>query len=317
MALAASAAFADGEKLEKLTLAGPFAAVSNPLIRMVESNALQDVAEEVEFVVWKDPDQMRALALNGDTDFIASPTNVAANLYNRGKDLRLLNVSVWGIMWMVSRNPELKTLKDFKGLEIAMPFRGDMPDLVFSELAEMQGLNAKRDFKLRYVADPLSAMQMLVLRRVDHALLVEPAISMALRKTKSFPMKLIAPDLYRSADLQEEWGQVFQREARIPQAGIALLNTQLPEHVVDRFMQEHEKAVKWCNDNPEQAGEIVAARIDLLTPEAVADSIKVSQLKHVTARDAKQDLEHFYGILHKRTPALTGGKLPDERFYYP
>jgi len=32
------------------------------------------------------------------------------------------------------------------------------------------------------------------------------AVSMALRKTKTFPMKIIAPDLYRSTDLQKEWG---------------------------------------------------------------------------------------------------------------
>ncbi|PIE44221.1 MAG: ABC transporter substrate-binding protein [Gammaproteobacteria bacterium] len=303
--------------MEKLTFAGPFAAVSNPMIRMVESDALQDVAKKVEFLVWKDPDQMRALSLNGDTDFIAAPTNVAANLYNRGKKLKFLTVSIWGIMWMMTRNPELKTLADFKDKEIAMPFRGDMPDLVFHEVAEKQGLNPSEDFQLRYVNNPLDAMQLLLMRRVDHALLIEPAISMALRKTRSFPTKLIAPNLYRTANMQEEWGKVFNRPARIPQAGIALLNAELPEHVVERFMQEHEKAVQWCNDNPDEAGKIVAKRIDMLTPEAVADSIKISQIKHVSSREAKNDLEHFFTILYRRKPALVGGKLPDDNFYYP
>ena len=60
----------------------------------------------------------------------------------------------------------------------------------------------KNDFKLQYVATPVDAMQMLILRRADHALLAEPAISIALRKTGSFPVKLIAPDLYRSINLQ-------------------------------------------------------------------------------------------------------------------
>ncbi|PID43586.1 MAG: ABC transporter substrate-binding protein [Proteobacteria bacterium] len=315
--VSSSLTFATGEKLEKLTLSGPFAAVSNPMIRMINANALQDVAERVEFVVWKDPDQMRALALNGKTDFIATPTNVAANLYNRGKQLTLLNVSIWGIMWMVSRDPELKTLADFKGKEIAMPFRGDMPDLVFREVAERQGLNPRRDFNLRYVANPLDAMQLLILRRVDHALLVEPAISMALRKTKSFPAKLIAPDLYRTADMQEEWGKVFNSPPEVPQAGIALLNTGLPKRVVKRFMEEHQKAVQWCNDHPDEAGKIVAERIDMLTPEAVSDSIRISNIKQVSSRAAKKELEHFFRVLHKRKPALVGGKLPDDGFYYP
>ena len=38
-------------------------------------------------------------------------------------------------------------------------------------------------------ATPIDAMQMLILRRADHALLAEPAISIALRKTGSFPVK--------------------------------------------------------------------------------------------------------------------------------
>jgi NitT/TauT family transport system substrate-binding protein len=124
---------AQAAKIPRLILSGPFAAVSNPLIHMVESGALKDVAEQVEFVPWKDPDQLRVLAIDGksDADFVAMPTNVAANLYNRGVKLQLVNVSTWGVLWMVSRDPGLKTLADFKGKEIAMPFRADMPDIVF------------------------------------------------------------------------------------------------------------------------------------------------------------------------------------------
>ena len=56
---------ADAQKLPKLTLAGPPASVSNPLIHMVDSGALADVAERVEFVPWRDPDQLRVMALDG------------------------------------------------------------------------------------------------------------------------------------------------------------------------------------------------------------------------------------------------------------
>ena len=304
------------EKLDKLTLSGPFAAVSDPLIRMISIGALDDVAKKTELKIWKNIDQMRALALKGDVDFIATPTNVAANLYNRGADIRLLNVSIWGVLWMVSRDNNLKTIADFKGKEIAMPFRADMPDLIFAKLAEESGLDPKKDFKLRYVANPLDAMQLLIMRRVDHALLAEPAVSMALRKTKLFPFKIIAPDLYRSADLQKEWGKLLKREARIPQAGMAVINKKLSKKVIQRFTEEYKKATEWCLENPDEAGKIVADRIDLLTPEAVSDSIKVSQFNDVSAKDARKELEYFFNILHSKTPALIGGKLPDDGFYY-
>ena len=94
---------ASAGKLPRLTLAGPAAAVSVPLIHMVDSGALKDVADTVEFVTWKDPDQLRVLALGGKADFLAMPSNVAANLYNRGQPLKLLNISTWGVLWLARK----------------------------------------------------------------------------------------------------------------------------------------------------------------------------------------------------------------------
>ena len=301
-----------------LVLAGPPASVSTPLIHMVESGALNEIADKVEFRVWKDPDQLRVIALGGQADFVAMPTNVAANLYNRGVDLRLLNVSTWGMLWMVSRDGAAKTLADFRGKEIAMPFRADMPDIVFGLVAGAQGLDVKKDFKLRYVASPLDAMQLLITRRVDHALLAEPAISMALRKTKSFPVSLVAPDLYRSVDLQQEWGRLYKREARIPQAGIAALGKAAADQPLqEAILAAYARSLEWCRKNALQCGEMVARRIDLLSPEAVADSLAVSRMQPVAIAAARPELEFFFARLHEANPALIGGKLPDERFYAP
>ena len=307
---------ADAQKLPKLTLAGPPASVSNPLIHMVDSGALADVAERVEFVLWRDPDQLRVMALDGRADVLAMPTNVAANLHNRGAKLQLLNVSTWGVLWLVSRDPTLKSLVDLRGKELAVPFRGDMPDIVFQLLAEQQGVDVRKDVQLRYVASPIDAMQLLVMRRVDHALLAEPAVSMALRKTGSFPLSVIAPELHRSVDLQQEWGRVFARSARIPQAGIAVIGAlrERPD-VVARIEAEYARSLAWCRDHAEACGQGVAARIDMLSAEAVADSIAVSQMDAVPAHAARAELEFMFGQLMKKSPALIGGKLPDDGFY--
>lgn len=317
-ALGLAPARAQAAKRQRLVLAGPFASVSFALIRMIESGTLSDLAETVEFRPWKDPDQLRALALDAQSpaDFIAMPSNVAANLYNRGVRLQLLNVATWGVLWMVSREAGLKTLADFKGKEIVMPFRADMPDIVFQTLVQRQGLDARRDFKLRYVGTPLDAMQLLITRRADHALLAEPAISVALRKTQSFPVSVIAPQLHRSVNLQQEWGRVLQRPARIAQAGMVATGRALGDAtLLARFQQAYASALQWCEQHPEDCGRSVARRLDLLTPEAVADSIRVAPPAFVTANDARTELEFFFSVLHQSQPALIGGKLPDAGFY--
>ncbi|MBW7902551.1 MAG: ABC transporter substrate-binding protein [Rhodocyclaceae bacterium] len=307
------------DKLPKLTLSGPFAAVSYPLIHMAESGALKDVAETVEFVPWKDPDQLRVLAIDGKAkvDFIAMPTNVAANLYNRGVKLQLVNVSTWGVLWLVSRDKSLKTLADFQGKEVLMPFRADMPDIVFQTLADKAGLDPKKNFRLRYVGTPLDAMQLLIARQADHALLSEPAVSMALRKTKSFPVSLVAPDLYRAVDLQQEWGRLLQREARIPQAGIAAMGQALADPaLIERFQRAYADSLKWCEAKPDECGAMVAKRVDMLTAEGVADSVRADNTAFVPAQQAKPELEFFFTQLHARQPALIGGRLPDAAFYH-
>jgi len=303
------------EKLDKIILSGPVASVSHPLIHMVATGALDDIAKEVEFKLWKNPDELRALTLKGGANFIAVPSNVGANLYNKGVEIKLLNISVWGILGMLTRDKSLKTLADFKGKEIAMPFRADMPDILFEEIVKSQGMNPKTDFKLKYMGTPMDAMQMLIMRRVDHALLAEPAISIALRKTKSFPLKLIAPDLYRSADLQNEWGETFKVEAKIPQAGMAVIG-QMDDYAIKRFNEEYTKSLKWYKSHPKEAGKLVVETIPMLDEDGVADSIKYVQLNTVKAKDAKKDLEFFYNLLKKNNPKTIGGKLPNNGFYY-
>ena len=127
---------------------------------------------------------------------------------------------------------------------------------------------------------------------------------------------MIAPELHRSVDLQQEWGRVFARAARIPQAGIAVMGAlrERPE-LVARIEAEYARSLAWCKDNAEACGKAVAARIDLLSPEAVTDSIAVSQLEAVSIAEARAELEFMFGKLVAKNPALVGGKLPDEGFY--
>ncbi len=59
---------------------------------------------------------------------------------------------------------------------------------------------------------------------------------------------------------------------------------------------------------------MVARHVDMLTSEAVADSVRVDNTAFVAAHEARPDLEFFFGQLHARQPALIGGKLPGGDF---
>lgn len=314
--LAITSVYSHAAKLERLVLTGPPVNVSNPLIYMVEKGYLNDIAEQVVFKPWRTPDQLRAMAIKGEAQVLAVPSNVGANLYNKGVKLKLLNISIWGILWIVSSDESLKTLADLKGKELYIPFRGDMPDIVLHTIAKAQDINLAKEVTINYMSTPQPIVKMMITRRADTALLPEPAISMALQKSKSFPIKIIAPDLRRAINLQKEWGNTFKRAAKIPQAGIAIQGEALQPEVANAIQKAYIRASKECNAKPLECAKLVTKGIKMLTPEAVAESIKVVPTQVISAVDSRAELEFFFDKLMQYKPALVGGKLPDDGFYY-
>ncbi|MCB4755281.1 MAG: hypothetical protein LGB05_07315, partial [Sulfurovum sp.] len=55
---------------DKIIIAGPMANVSHPVFRMMESGALASIANKVVFKLWKNPDQLKAMVLNKEVDFV-------------------------------------------------------------------------------------------------------------------------------------------------------------------------------------------------------------------------------------------------------
>lgn len=302
---------------ENIVFAVPFAPVSYPIIKMIEDGVFDKDGKKSELILWNSPDQLRALAVGGQADIFAVPSNIAAMFYNKGIDVKLLNISIWRAIWLISRSNDKKTLADFKGEEIAMPFKGDMPHIVFMELAKKQGLDPENDFKLVYVGSPMDAAQKMIMRRVDNALLIDPAVSIVIEKSKSGPISLVAPDIYRSVDIQNEWGRVFNTDNEIPFAGIMAGASILEDTIlINKFNIEYKKATKWCMAHPEETAELVIKYIPQLDEKGVAEAMRNVILRADNAQEAKDRLEDFFTVLYNSKPALIGGKLPDSNFYF-
>ena len=302
---------------ENIIFAVPFAPVSYPIIKMIEDGTFAKGEKNLELILWKTPDQLKALVAGEQADIFAVPSNTAAIFYNKGVDIKLLNISIWRAIWLVSRSKDKKTLADFKGEEIAMPFKGDMPHIVFMALARKQGLDPEKDFNLQYVASPMDAAQKMIMRRVDHALLIDPAVSTVIEKSKSGVISIVAPDIYRSVDIQNEWGRLYNTENELPFAGIMAGSEILKDtELLKEFTAEYKKAAEWCMAHPEETAKMVVKHIPQLNEKGVAEAMRNVTLRADDAKDAKERLEAFYTVLKNEKPALIGGKLPDNEFYF-
>lgn len=297
-------------------LAGPWASVSYPLAWMASRPGYAAFAEQIEFVAWRNPDELRLIALEGRADFIALPSNVAANLFNRGVPLQLQCISAWGLLYLVSRLRQIRSLSELGSSELGVPFRGDMPDIVLHQLAAAQGIDLRTQLRLNYLASPLDAVQLLLTRRLDHALLSEPVASMALARSRQGALSFIAPELYRALDVQHAWATAGLGPARLPQAGIAALGSAAENaDLCAAFASAHSRALTECRAAPDACGALIAQRSGRLDATAVADSLAHSRLDIVSASAARPELETFLGRLLTDEPGLIGGRLPSDEFY--
>lgn len=297
----------------KLIAATPLGLPQVILARALEDPELNNLIPERELLDWKDPDQLRAWLARAEVMVTATPTNVAVNLYNRGVPVVLMNVNVWGTLGMLGLEQKgpLAKMEDLAGRHVGVPWRGDMPDLVFRYLLGKAGLEVGRDVKVSYQSSPFETVQMYVAQRLDAAVLPEPMRTATRLQSMQFGQ---SPN---ELDLQQEWARLAGGEPLLPQAGVLCrreLLEQAPEQV-EALQSAIARAVDWVVSQPEDAARLGADRSPL-SRQVYEGAIARTALKMVNAQEARPALEDFFSALSELSSGFIGGKLPDADFYH-
>ncbi len=300
------------QQLDKLTIGGSPIMITVLLAYLSEQAKIQALAQEVDFRLWKTHDQLRAEVVSSQLQISATPTSLAANLYQRGVPLKLLNVLVWGVLNVWSEDKNISSWEDLRGKKVVIPFRGGLPAQLFFYLASENRLNIEQELDIQYTTDFTQAVQLLLARRGDAALLAEPAGTGAeiQGKNQGIPISTVL-------NLQEEWGKATGRQPRIPQAGTLALTSlidQYPE-VIETMQTELVNATTWVIQNPSEAATLGAKYLGLKAP-VIEKSLARTPLEMVAAVEAREDLEFWFSRLMEQNPKLLGGKLPNAGFYY-
>jgi len=300
-------------KAKKITLASPFAPLVMPMAYIVENGLLDDVAEKTELIIWNSHEQVRAMITKGSADFVSVPSNVAAIFYNKGVNLKMIDISIWGVMYIVSSTPQVNSLADLKGQTLYVPFRGDQPDLSLQTVARSQGFDLLKDFNVQYVSSPLDITMGLLGSKIKNALLIEPVASMVIMKGKSKGLTF-----KRVVDIQKQLGKIPGWQNGFPNAGVIALPTVLKKpEIVDAFAKAYAQAVQWTVKNPVQAAELAAKYVPGVNAAAFAESLKYTNLQAVHSGAAKAEIETMFNAFLQLNPKSIGEKLPDSGFYYP
>ena len=296
---------------KKPVIWGPPAGPSIVAAYAVKTGMLEDLLPGCQFKVWNNPDQIRAGLGSGSINMAILPSYSGANLYNKGLDVRLANILTDGLLYIVAPEASnIKTLQDLVGKKLAVPFKNDMPDYIMQAI--LKAYDIKPDaIDIQYTGSLPEAMPLLMIGRVDAAVIVEPAASTVISMSAASPKKIV-----RALDIQKLWEKVSKTDA-IPQAGLVIgkgFEGDAGTKKIAALNACLASALERIRSDPEKAAEQVSDLLDF-PPRLIAASVAFSHLVVHNAKEVKPSLETFFNVLVEQNSAILGGKLPDDGFY--
>jgi NitT/TauT family transport system substrate-binding protein len=299
-------------KLPVIRLVGTIGPLSIPLAYMQQNNSLASISEKTDLAIWATPTQLQAIITGGQGDFISLPTNSAATFYNKGVELKLMDSSIWNILYLITADTSIKSVTDLKGKKVVVPYQGAVPDAMFRFICQKQGVEP--DIDIFYAPDPVQGSQLLLTGQEKFVLLSEPSATSVILKGQSSGNTFI-----RALNMQTEWKKATDGKSSTPVAGTVVLgNLKDRPDIVNTFNSEYQKAIRWMLANPVEAGNVGAKVLaeQGFTAAVLTESMKNIDWRYVSAANARTDLEAFFNALSQVTPNFIGGKLPDDGFYY-
>ncbi|MDI9628457.1 MAG: ABC transporter substrate-binding protein [Acidobacteriota bacterium] len=283
-----------------------------PLAGFGDQGALDEYVNAVEIGTWSDVEQVKSLLQKDQAQLAATPAYVAANLYNKGVDVRLIAPVVWGMIFVLG--PDGAPVGDpesLKGKKVGVAMPGNMPDLVFQYVMKQNGIEPAADMEIVGVEDARQIVQMLAQGDIEYAVVHEHLATLATIKAGE-----AGRPLTRVLDLQQEWGEITGGEARFPMAGVVMpgaLVDSKPE-LVGAVLDELEASAAKANALDPETIAALAAEYDL--PEAVITQvIPRLQVDVVPAEQARAEYEDFLTRIGEVNPKIYGEALPSDTFY--
>jgi NitT/TauT family transport system substrate-binding protein len=286
------------------TLKGPS---SMGMICLIDSLAGEE-KPVIEVAILDEPIQVRKMMLEGSADFAVLPTNMAAIIYNKGLDYRLIAIPVWGTLYLFGSDSTITGWNDLKGKTIHLMARGMTPDVLFRNLLLKSGIVPDEDITLDYsFPTHIDLANAVAAGRAELGVISEPLVSLVMAKNRN-----VKPVF----DLNFEWkkfhGIPMAQTAFMVKSSLIDDNPELVEKVVNAYGH----SVRRVNADPGIAAELVVKYGILPDRDLAVQSIPRSNLNFVRAKMAEKEIYNYLGIFYDMNPDIIGGKLPDENFIY-
>lgn len=294
------------EKQMTVTVVAPKSPAAIPILRMIEVNALGDKVK-IDLQLYTDMEKMMVLATGKNYGFLAVPVHTAATLYNKGLDIKLVNITSWGGMYLSTTDPNCSKWEDLRGEKLYVPAKGSVPDIMTQHFLNQHGLIIGDSIEIVY-SNHNEIAQLIKSGTAKHVIDAEPFVTANKDTIENYRV---------ISDFTNDWKKTEGDDYSMPNFGLTSHNNFLVKNkeLVKTFNKELEKALKWAIDNPDEAGVLTGKYLNA-NPKLIEKAMPNFNFFYRPSLDVQKDIEKYYSVLAIFKPESIGGKIPDENFYY-
>ncbi|HPW78296.1 MAG TPA: ABC transporter substrate-binding protein [Bacteroidales bacterium] len=294
----------DGATITIATLKGPSSMGMIKFIDSLDHAAGRDIAVRI----MNEPLQIRKMMLDGSADLAVLPTNMAAIVYNKGLDYRLIAIPVWGTLYLFGNDTTIKEWQDLKHKKVNVMARGMTPDVLFRYLLQKNGINPDKDIELDYrFPTHIDLANAVASGKASLGVISEPLVSQVMRRNQEVRMLF---------DLNREW--ISLQGFPIPQTALMAKKSVIQDDpaLIEKILDAYQRSVQWVNDNPDSAAVLIVKHRILDDIQTARQAIPGSGLRLVRSAAISRQIQDYLHVFFVMNPQITGGKMPDEEFYY-
>ena len=294
----------DGTQINIGVMSGP---TGMGLAKLMDDNKADN--SKYAFEVYSDPQVAMPDLINKDLDMLCLPTNAAANLYNKNKDIiSVIAINTLGSLYlMTDENTTVNSIQDLEGKTIYTSVASSTTVPILNTILSKNGVNATIEVEDNH--DALVAR--VVKNEVSIAVLPEPKVSAALKQNATYSIDL---------NISDEWIKVSENS--LAMGCIVVRNEFLNAHegAVIRFLNEYKSSIDFIS-NMENLDVSAQMIVDggVLPALPIAKSALANLAGSIVFIDGeamKSTLVDFYTVLLETMPAAIGNALPADSFYY-
>ncbi|WP_020004853.1 ABC transporter substrate-binding protein [Brachyspira innocens] len=245
------------------------------------------------------PNNMLSLIVKGEADIAAIPANMAAIIFNRQLDYKVIAVISETKLFIVSANNKIQTINDIKNNTVYCGTKLAAPDLMLQYLISKEQIP---NVNINYSLSNPDLSKAVASKNADIAILPEPFVSSAMLENKDVH---IVVEMSKYID-------------DYPVAVLIAKNYFINHNkmLVKEILNEYKNSTDYIINNKEEMKNLIKERNMIINAEAAYYGLNRMGLVFYDGEKMKFALNSYYNFLYNFDKKLIGGKIPNDNFYY-